>query len=223
MKTARRDFIRQIGAGTAGLGLGFTGSMTSCIGLSGQLHNDAQVLFIGDNIAVAETRTGKVRGYILRDVFHFMGIPYGKNTSGSGRFMPPVKPDRWKGVFPAIWWGNSAPQIMENRYADRFRAFTDHSNYDDISEDCLSINIWTTGYKEGLGRPVLLWLHGGGMVNGNGHDQDGYNGENLSRHGNIVFCSINHRLGPLGFSDLSGVGGEKYWISLLHLNGSGIT
>jgi para-nitrobenzyl esterase len=173
-------------------------------------NDDAQKLFIGDNIAVAETSSGKVRGYILRDVFHFLGIPYGKNTSGSGRFIPPVKPDPWKDVFPAIWWGNSAPQIMENRYADRFRAFTDHSNYDDISENCLSINIWTTGYKEGPGRPVLLWLHGGGMINGNGHDQDGYNGENLSRLGNIVFCSINHRLGPFGFSDMSGVGGEKY-------------
>jgi para-nitrobenzyl esterase len=173
-------------------------------------NDDAQKLFIGDNIAVAETSSGKVRGYILRDVFHFLGIPYGKNTSGSGRFMPPVKPDPWKDVFPAIWWGNSAPQIMDNRYADRFRAFTDHSNYDDLSEDCLSLNIWTTGYKEGPGRPVLLWLHGGGMINGNGHDQDGYNGENLSRLGNIVFCSINHRLGPFGFSDLSGAGGEKY-------------
>jgi para-nitrobenzyl esterase len=56
----------------------------------------------------------------------------------------------------------------------------------------------------------MVWLHGGGYTNGNGIEQDGYDGENLSRNGDIVFVSINHRLGPIGFSDLSGVGGEKY-------------
>jgi para-nitrobenzyl esterase len=56
----------------------------------------------------------------------------------------------------------------------------------------------------------MVWLHGGGYTNGNGIEQDGYMGENLSRKGDIVFVSINHRLGPIGFSDLSGVGGEKY-------------
>ena len=55
-----------------------------------------------------------------------------------------------------------------------------------------------------------MWLHGGGFTNGSGIEQDGYHGENISREGNIVFCSINHRLGPIGFSDLSGVGGEAY-------------
>jgi para-nitrobenzyl esterase len=56
----------------------------------------------------------------------------------------------------------------------------------------------------------LVWLHGGGFTNGNGIEQDGYHGENLSKRGDIVFVSINHRLGPMGFTDLSGVGGEKY-------------
>ena len=48
------------------------------------------------------------------------------------------------------------------------------------------------------------------FYNGSGIEQDGYHGENISREGDIVFCSINHRLGPIGFSDLSGVGGEAY-------------
>ena len=56
----------------------------------------------------------------------------------------------------------------------------------------------------------MVWLHGGGYTNGNAIEQDGYKGENLSRKGDIVFVSINHRLGPIGFSDLSGVGGDKY-------------
>ena len=53
-------------------------------------------------------------------------------------------------------------------------------------------------------------MHGGGWTNGNSHEHDGYHGENLARYGDVVFCSINNRLGPIGFSDLSAVGGEKY-------------
>ena len=59
-------------------------------------------------------------------------------------------------------------------------------------------------------RPVLFWIHGGGFLNGNGIEHDGYNGENFARFGDVVFCSINHRLGPLGYCDLAGVGGEKF-------------
>jgi para-nitrobenzyl esterase len=57
---------------------------------------------------------------------------------------------------------------------------------------------------------VLFWIHGGGFVNGNAVEQDGYNGENFARFGDVVFCSINHRLGPLGYCNLAGVGGEKF-------------
>jgi para-nitrobenzyl esterase len=47
-------------------------------------------------------------------------------------------------------------------------------------------------------------------VNGNAVEQDGYNGENFARFGDVVFCSINHRLGPLGYCNLAGIGGEKF-------------
>ena len=119
-------------------------------------------------------------------------------------------PQPWNDVFPALWWGNTAPQNMENRYANKYASFRDHWNYDDVSEDCLRINVFTPGINDGKKRPVMFWIHGGGFVNGNGIEQDGYNGENFARLGNVVFCSINHRLGPLGFCDLAGVGGEKF-------------
>ena len=64
--------------------------------------------------------------------------------------------------------------------------------------------------NDGKKRPVLFWIHGGGFTNGNGIEQDGYNGENFARLGDVVFCSINHRLGPFGFCNLAGVGGEKF-------------
>jgi para-nitrobenzyl esterase len=56
----------------------------------------------------------------------------------------------------------------------------------------------------------MFWIHGGGFANGNGIEHDGYNGENLARLGDVVFCSINHRLGPLGFCNLAGAGGDKF-------------
>jgi para-nitrobenzyl esterase len=210
MKSSRRNFIQTIGVGAAGLSITSPFTFTSCISSAKDLKNNGQVLFIGDNIAVASTNYGKVRGFILRDIHHFLGIPYGADTTGENRFMPPKKPEPWTEIFPAIWWGNSAPQNMEKRYTNRFTAFSDHWNYDDVSEDCLRINIWTPGYSDGKKRPVLVWLHGGGFTNGNGIEQDGYNGENLSRFGDIIFCSLNHRLGPMGFSNFAGVGGEKY-------------
>ncbi len=171
---------------------------------------DEQQLFIGDDIAIANTKYGKVQGFMLRGIFNYRGIPYGANTGGANRFMPPREPESWDDVYPAVWWGNSAPQLMEGRYANAYSSFVDHWNYDDVSEDCLKLNIWTPALADGKKRPVMVWLHGGGYTNGNGIEQDGYSGENLSRKGDIVFVSINHRLGPIGFSDLSGVGGEKY-------------
>lgn len=211
MKTNRRNFIQALGAGTAGVASGL--SLTSCQPVAtaaGERAEDGQVLFIGDDIAVAQTVYGRVRGMLLRDIYQFRGIPYGADTGGKNRFMPPQKPDAWDDIRPAVWWGNSAPQIMENRYANVYASYADHWNYDDVSEDCLKLNVWTPAVGDGGKRPVMVWFHGGGYTNGNAIEQDGYKGENLSRKGNVVFVSINHRLGPIGFSDLSGEGGEKY-------------
>lgn len=102
---------------------------------------------------------------------------------------------------------------MERRYANVYSSWADHWNYDDVSEDCLRLNIFTPAILDGKKRPVMFWLHGGGFTNGNGIEQDGYNGENFARKGDVVFVSINHRLGPLGFTNLAGVGGEKYALS----------
>lgn len=190
----RRDFIRYLGAGSAGMTLAAPLAFSSCA--NNKTGEEGQVLFIGDDIAVAETTSGKVRGYILRGIYYFLGIPYGADTSGRNRFMPPRKPEPWSDVFPAIWWGNSAPQMTENMYANKIMAFRDHWNYDDVSEDCLRINVFTPGYNDGKKRPVLVWMHGGGFTSGNSLEHDGYNGENLARSGDIVFCSVNHRLGP---------------------------
>jgi para-nitrobenzyl esterase len=208
MKTNRRNFFQTLGVGAAGLGLSSVPFISSAAP-SEKGDKDDQQLFIGDNIAIAETKYGKVKGFILRGIYNYRGIPYGADTSGKNRFMPPQPPKPWTTVLPTVWWGNTAPQIMDNRYANAYASFADHWNYDDLSEDCLKLNVWTPAI-DAKKRPVLVWLHGGGYTNGNGIEQDGYDGENLSRKGDIVFVSINHRLGPIGFSDLSGIGGSKF-------------
>ena len=205
MKSNRRNFIQSLGLGAATLSVGSSPLNSP----SAAVSNDDQLLFVGDNIAVANTEYGKIRGFVLRGINQFLGIPYGADTSGKNRFMPPVKPAAWKEIKPCVWWGNTAPQIMEKRYANAYASFVDHWNYDDVSEDCLKLNVWTPALDSGK-RPVVVWLHGGGFTNGNAIEQDGYHGENLSRLGNIVFCSINHRLGPFGYSHLKAAGGHPH-------------
>ena len=212
MKTNRRQFFQGLGAGAAGLGMLSPLALSSCTSAAeaGKEDEDGQIIFIGDNIALADTTNGKVRGFIHKDIYNFLGIPYGANTTGKNRFMPPQKPEPWADIYPAVYWPNAAPQLLENFYANRYLAFTDYWHYDDVSENCLGINVWTPGYTDNTKRPVMLWIHGGGFTSGNSIEHPEYHGENLSRRGDIVFCSLNHRLGPLGFADFAGVGGEKY-------------
>ncbi len=165
---------------------------------------DEQQVFIGDDIAIAETQYGKVQGYMSRDVYTFLGVRYGASTEGANRFMPPKEPEPWEGIVPAMVYGYCAPQNDPN-YANNPGVWRDHWNYSNLSEDCLFLNVWTKGLADGKKRPVMVWFHGGGYAAGNGIEQDGYHGENLARYGDIVFVSVNHRLNAFGFTDFSGV------------------
>ena len=149
MRPSRRTFFTTVGAGAAGLTL--EGTLSAAPPKAGASQDaDAPVLQVGEDVAVVETTNGKVRGYVLRGIHHFLGIPYGADTSGANRFMPPQKPKPWTEVKPTLWWGNTAPQNMDNRYANQYASFRDHWNYDDVSEDCLRLNVWTTALKLSL-------------------------------------------------------------------------
>ncbi len=209
MNSNRRQFIQTMGSSSAGVAAGAAAMSTGC-SQAPVVDPDEQVLRVGQTIAVTDTQYGKVQGYQLRGINYFLGMPYGADTSGVNRFMPPQKPEPWTDVYPALFWGDSAPQNMEGRYSNPYGAFRDHWNYYDVTEDCLRINVFTPAVNDGQRRPVMFWIHGGGFTNGNGIEHDGYNGENFARLGNVVFCSINHRLGPLGFCNLADVGGEDF-------------
>jgi len=174
-----------------------------------QKKEKKQMLYIGNDIAIAETQYGKIQGYIYDDIYHFLGVPYGDDTSGENRFMPPKPPESWDGILRTITFGDSSPQDLPSYDPDELGTFRDHWNYGNVSEDCLKLNVWTPGLDDRK-RPVIVWLHGGGFQSGNAVEHDGYQGANFARKQDAVFCSINHRLNCFGYCDLAGVGGEKY-------------
>ena len=75
------------------------------------------------------------------------------------------------------------------------------------SEDCLVLNVWTPSTDDGGTRPVLVWLHGGGMAVGSA-SWPLYDFTNLARNNDVVVVGVNHRLGVLGFLDVSHLGSE---------------
>ncbi len=161
-----------------------------------------------DSAAIAGTTHGKVRGFIHREMFVFRGIPYGAPTAGARRFMAPSKPAPWKDVRSALAWGFASPQIPPEHWDKDEVAFVYEWNPGAQGEDCLRLNVWTPGL-DGRKRAVMVWLHGGGFATGSGNEMKVYNGENLARH-DVVVVSLNHRVGAVGFLDLSSIGGEKY-------------
>src|SRR5262252_2239714 len=112
--------------------------------------------------AIVDTSAGKVRGSVIEGVKVFKGIPYGASTSGKNRFMPPVKPAAWTGTRDALAFGPTAPQAGDNS------GTTAAGSPAQQSEDCLVLNVFTPGLKDGRNRPVMVWLHGGGFSSGSG-------------------------------------------------------
>ena len=178
---------------------------TSCFNASEEnfYSRTDQQLYIGDDIAIANTQYGKVRGYIMRDTYTFLGIPYGASTAGENRFMPAQPPQPWEGVRDAVFYGACAPQSVM-KFPNNIATFLDCWNYFDMSEDCLNLNVWTPGL-DGAKRPVIVWIHGGGFSSGNNIEHHEYHGENFSHYTNAVFVSPNHRLNSIGFTDFSEV------------------
>lgn len=159
--------------------------------------------------AVVETNSGKVSGYIHNGIFTFKGIPYGANTDGVNRFLPPVKPTPWTGVRSSRHFGYVAPQGPRAGWANDEESFLFCWDDGIQGEDCLRVNIWTPKVNDGGKRPVMVWLHGGGYAAGSGQELLSYDGESLARRGDVAVVSLNHRLNVLGYLDLAEYG-DKY-------------
>jgi para-nitrobenzyl esterase len=142
---------------------------------------------------------GRVRGVWRGDLWSFSGIPYAQSPELELRWRPPQPPVPWTGVRDATSFGPIAPQ----RVAEAgIMSPADPNAEEAQSEDCLTLNVWTPEVPEdprgATGRPVMVWIHGGGFTSGSG-SVFLYRGSQLVRHGDVVVVTINYRLGALGF------------------------
>jgi para-nitrobenzyl esterase len=139
----------------------------------------------GGTNPIVRSDDGLVRGMTSGTVDEFLGLPYAAPPTGNLRWRPPQPAAGWSGVRDATTFGPSCPQ-----------APSPFAPPGPFSENCLYLNVYTPAARSSLsGRPVLVWIHGGGL------EQDGarnYDGTKLAADG-VVVVTINYRLGALGF------------------------
>ncbi|MES2833326.1 MAG: carboxylesterase/lipase family protein [Pseudomonadota bacterium] len=155
-----------------------------------------------DTGVIVRTRHGRVRGRRQDAVSVFKGIPYGADTAET-RFAPPKPPRPWRGVLEADRWGPVAPQPPDGAPQGYLPVEPEQPR----SEDMLKLNVWTPA-ADRAGRPVLVWLHGGGFSSLSANSLL-YDGSNLSAAGDVVVVSLNHRLNLFGFLHAPN-GGEAF-------------
>jgi para-nitrobenzyl esterase len=137
---------------------------------------------------VVRTGSGLVRGTTNDGLRVHQGIPYAAPPVGDLRWHAPVAPEPWHGVRDATRPGNRCPQAaLPGRPASD-------------TEDCLYLNV--TAKKNARKSPVLVWVHGGGLVSGAGTD---YDPARLAERGDLVVVTVNYRLGNLGFMGFPGL------------------
>ena len=189
--SSRRSFVKHAGLFLAGAQLGPWLKFVSAADLES---------------AIGDTSTGKVRGVVVDGVKVFKGIPYGASTSGTRRFMPPVKPGAWTGTRDALAFGPTAPQTSDNS------GTTAAGSPVEQSEDCLVLNVFTPGLNDGRRRPVMVWLHGGGFSSGSGSGRI-LDGTSLAHTHDAVVVTLNHRLNVFGYTYLGDAMGSDFALS----------
>ena len=169
------------------------------VGAAGLLDRNA---LAAKSDLVATTTAGKVRGRATdAGILCFKGISYGLDTSQT-RFAAPKPPAPWKEIRDAFDWGPRAPQIPGAR--PRRDAVVPEPGYHlppdegPESEDCLHLNVWTPGLRDGKKRPVMFYIHGGAYSNGTANAAL-YDGTRLAKRGDVVVVTVNHRLNLFGY------------------------
>ena len=159
---------------------------------------------------VAKTTNGKVSGgyKAAEGIAWFKGIPYGMDTAKT-RFAAPKRPVAWDGVRECVEWGPRAPQTVGARpeyesakAAEARPGYHLPADEGVQREDCLHVNVWTPGLRDGKKRPVMFYIHGGAFANGTANAQL-YDGTRLAKRGDVVVVTVNHRLNSFGYMYLA--------------------
>ncbi len=156
----------------------------------------------GSTSPIVGTSEGPVRGYIAGGVIRFLGIPYADPPVGNLRWRPPRPVLAWRAVRDATHFGSSCAQVT---------TLGPFAGPTSISEDCLYLNVFTTGWSSAKKKPVIVWIHGGGNIAGASND---YDGGALAKGGSAgvetVVVTINYRLGLFGTFSHPAIDGEGH-------------
>lgn len=142
----------------------------------------------GPSVA-ARIPQGALAGVDEGDVLSFKGIPYAAPPVGDLRWRAPRPAAGWSGVRDASAFG---ADCMQNR-----PMWDDTQSKQPVSEDCLTLNVWTPEARDAGPLPVIVWIHGGGFVMGSG-SQPLFDGARLAARGAVI-VTFNYRLGRFGF------------------------
>ncbi|XP_022101672.1 cholinesterase-like [Acanthaster planci] len=118
----------------------------------------------------------------------FRGIPYAQPPVGPLRFKPPVTKEPWDGTYNATYFRDPCVQTLEQGNI--------LPGLPSASEDCLFLNIFTPRPAIKGGAAVMVWIHGGGFVQGS---SDQYYAQPLVAFGDVIVVTINYRLNIFGF------------------------
>ncbi|MFV3075379.1 carboxylesterase/lipase family protein [Niveispirillum fermenti] len=152
----------------------------------------ALLLLLSPAAAAAPVTTvdgGRVEGVAEGDIVAFKGIPYAAAPVGDLRWRPPAPVVPWQGVRKADTYGLDC---LQNPFPGDAAPLGGP-----MGEDCLFVNVWAPKPQAGVKRPVMVWIHGGGFVNG-GSSPTVYDGSAFARSG-VLLVSLNYRLGRFGF------------------------
>jgi para-nitrobenzyl esterase len=137
----------------------------------------------------ARTASGTVVGAVADGVASWKGIPYAAPPLGELRWKAPQPVAPWTGERAATAYAHDCMQEPFPSDAAPLGTPPD--------EDCLYLNVWAPEAFAGRKLPVMVWIHGGGFVNG-GSSPAVYDGSAFARRG-VVLVSMNYRLGRFGF------------------------
>jgi len=140
------------------------------------------------NAQEINTKKGVIKGVVENGIEVFKGIPFATAPVGELRWQAPQPPKSWDGIRMADKFSPICMQIG---------MYPKDSPLEEMSEDCLYLNIWKPQKTNSSKLPVMVWFYGGGLVNGSASTPI-YSGENLAKQ-DVIVVTANYRLGALGF------------------------